>query len=139
MSCEHRQPCERPQRLPQTSNELAKKCRDPARSCVHIISYYKSGLRDRSTRCAFPCTHSTCDSNGASLGHLLKSAVHRFSATDSSMSSSFLRSILARIKAIFISGMSLLVRESVSPICKIILGDVQLENTFKRLLDEVQH
>jgi len=26
----------------------------------------------RSTRCAFPCTHSTCDSNGASLGHLSK-------------------------------------------------------------------
>ena len=37
MSYEHRQPCERPQRLPQTSNELAKKCRDPARSCVHTI------------------------------------------------------------------------------------------------------
>jgi len=38
MSYKHRKPCERPQRLPQTSNELAKKCHDPARSCVHIIN-----------------------------------------------------------------------------------------------------
>ena len=41
-------------------------------SCKKLCAYnyYKSGLRDRSTRCAFPCTctHSTCDSNGASLG-----------------------------------------------------------------------
>jgi len=36
-------------------------------------NYYKSGLRDRSTRCAFLCAHSICDSNGASLGHLSKS------------------------------------------------------------------
>jgi len=37
MSYEHRQPCERPQQLSINFSELAKKCRDPARSCVHII------------------------------------------------------------------------------------------------------
>jgi len=37
MSYEHWQPCEKPQQLPLTSIELAKKCRDPTRSSVHIL------------------------------------------------------------------------------------------------------
>ena len=50
---EHRQPCERPQWLPLTSNELAKKCHDPTRSSVHIIIInldYETDPRDVHSR-----------------------------------------------------------------------------------------
>ena len=67
--------------------------------------------------CAFPCAHSTCDSIYRSLAKCFP-GVHRFSATatDSSTASSsdvtcnIVRSMSARIKAIFISGMSAWVR-----------------------------
>ena len=48
-------PCERPQRLPETSTS------------------YDPTLQDWSTQCTFQCTCGTSDSNGTSVGHLWKS------------------------------------------------------------------
>jgi len=55
--------------------ELAKKCRGPTRSSVHVCKriwtvrdlrgYHNYLAQQLSTQCALPCTHGTCDNNGA--------------------------------------------------------------------------
>jgi len=56
MSYKHRQPCERPQWLSQTSNELAKKCYDRTRSSVCKKKNWTMG---QIHAMCIPCTHST--------------------------------------------------------------------------------
>jgi len=101
-------------------------------SCKELCAYIWTAGQIQ-TIC-IPCTHSTCDSNSASLGHLSKSGKFFPRFIDSQLQTAAwlahfmltVRSMSARIKAIFISGMSPWVHESVSPVRIFTLGPPEL-------------